>query len=269
MAIESPSDLTALNPSPIKRISHSSARTGMLRKPAIGKVALALILACVLGAGVVGCNDNNSKTPGSVSTPAKQDVAAPAQASRASVTDTGNIPGFSPVQRVLTSFPYFQPTAMLIDEYAENLTGVVGHAASQVQGLSAVEGNARNADPLYNKSFNVQKDEYEAIIAGQKAWEQFKDLKPELDKMIAPMFKDKDLFARASHAVIERMVKEYGTNGTIAFPKGQYLDSVPNSQGVKELKAAWDAKAASYAKGIDPDSPNLGDVDLKSLTFAQ
>jgi len=51
-----PSVQSDLNiPSSIKQISHSSARSGMLRKPAIGKVALALILACVLGAGVVGC----------------------------------------------------------------------------------------------------------------------------------------------------------------------------------------------------------------------
>jgi len=45
----------ACNSLPIRKISHSSARSGMLRKPALGKVLVALVLSCVIGAGVEGC----------------------------------------------------------------------------------------------------------------------------------------------------------------------------------------------------------------------
>jgi len=97
----------------------------------------------------------------------------------------------------------------------------------------------------------------------ERILKQFEERKPEYDKVLSHFFNDKELFAKASQAVTKQVIQGYGLS--LVDPLHPDSDFVPGTD--RKLADKLQGKLKSYRKGIDPDAPNLGDVDTKNLTF--
>jgi len=97
----------------------------------------------------------------------------------------------------------------------------------------------------------------------ERILKQFEERKSEYDKVLSHFFNDKELFAKASQAVTKQVIQGYGLS--LVDPLHPDVDFVPGTD--RKLADKLQGKLKSYRKGIDPDAPNLGDVDTKNLTF--
>lgn len=254
------------------------------------KVAILLTLAAILGAGVVGCKDKD-KTPSNASAPTAQSDATP----EAWAASAGKVKAKTPeeVRRSNTPVPNRFDTAYFIRRYVNGMAKfAVGAPGQPTLSLSPPPGipnavfEAENkliaeeapkdaAITAYTRYLDLNVPTGKMIALGMHAWQRFTELKPEIDKIVAPLFKekDKDDFAHLSRELVKQMTMEYAkqswelfsiSSSTIGLAPG---DMTPDA--VAPLLSGWKSKLDSYWKGVDPDAPNLGVVDTANLPFAK